>query len=142
MAINTSNISIASSTAEYQNSVKPVKTAEPGVTKMNVATPEQPVARKEAPASQYEGEQENGQQSNSEREERQIKNAVEHANSSVKKMQRTACEFTYHEETKRVSIKVMDSDTKEVIREIPSEETLELIAKLWDLSGMLVDEKR
>jgi len=142
MAINTSNISIAAgSTTEYQNSIKPVKNAEPEVAKV-AAAPEQVVARKEAPASQYEGEQENGQQSNQDREERQIKNAVEHANSSVKKMSKTACEFTYHEDTKRVSIKVVDSDTKEVIREIPSEETLELIAKLWDLSGMLVDEKR
>lgn len=142
MAINTTNISIAGSTADYQNSVKPIKMVEPELVKVSGVAPEQTVVRKEAPASQYEGEQEGGQQSNPEREERQIKNAVEHANSSVKKMQRTACEFTYHEETKRVSIKVMDSDTKEVIREIPSEETLELIAKLWDLSGMLVDEKR
>ena len=51
-------------------------------------------------------------------------------------------EFSYHEETKRVSIKVIDQDTKEVVKEIPPEETLEMIAKMWELAGILVDEKR
>ena len=58
------------------------------------------------------------------------------------KQTKTKCEFSYHEETKRVSIKVIDEDTKEVIKEIPPEETLEMIAKMWELAGILVDEKR
>ena len=33
-------------------------------------------------------------------------------------------------------------DTEEVIREIPSEEALELIQKMWEMAGILVDEKR
>ena len=33
-------------------------------------------------------------------------------------------------------------DTKETIKEIPPEKTLDLIAKAWELAGILVDEKR
>lgn len=54
----------------------------------------------------------------------------------------TECQFTYHEETKRISIKVMDQATGEVIREIPPEKTLDMIAKTLELAGILVDEKR
>ena len=54
----------------------------------------------------------------------------------------TKCEFSYHEETKRVSIKVIDAETEEVIREIPPEETLEMLSKMWELAGLMVDEKR
>ncbi len=81
-------------------------------------------------SSQYKGASEN-----------QIKQAIRDANNKMK-TQRTRCEFSYHEETKRVSIKVLDEETKEVIREIPPEETLQMIEKMWELAGLLVDEKR
>ena len=74
-------------------------------------------------------------------ESRRLKSAVDHANTTMKQT-KTRCEFSYHEETKRVSIKVIDQDTKEVVKEIPPEETLEMIAKMWELAGILVDEKR
>jgi flagellar protein FlaG len=73
--------------------------------------------------------------------DQQIKNAISQANNKMK-AQRTRCEFSYHEETKRVSIKVVDKDTEEVIREIPPEETLEMVQKMWELAGILVDERR
>jgi flagellar protein FlaG len=71
--------------------------------------------------------------------EKQIKDAISRANS---KMKRTRCEFSYSEETKRVSIKVLDQDTEEVIREIPPEETLQMIEKMWEMAGILIDERR
>lgn len=70
-----------------------------------------------------------------------IESAVKRANNTMR-MAKTSCQFQYHEETNRVSIKVIDKDTKEVIREIPSEEALELIQKMWEMAGILVDEKR
>jgi flagellar protein FlaG len=39
-------------------------------------------------------------------------------------------------------IKIIDKDTKEVIKELPPEETLDMIAKVWELAGIFVDEKR
>lgn len=68
-----------------------------------------------------------------------IKSAINVANNKIHK---TTCEFSYHEETKRVTIKVKDKETDEVIREIPPEETLEMIQKMWELAGILVDERR
>jgi flagellar protein FlaG len=35
-----------------------------------------------------------------------------------------------------------DKERKEVIKEIPPEETLEMVEKMWELAGILVDEKR
>lgn len=72
---------------------------------------------------------------------RKMKNALDKVNDKMRPT-KTKCEFSYHEETKRVSIKVIDEDTKEVIREIPPEETLEMLSKMWELAGILVDEKR
>ena len=70
-----------------------------------------------------------------------IESAVKRANNTMR-MTKTSCQFQYHEETNRVSIKVIDKDTEEVIREIPSEEALELIQKMWEMAGILVDERR
>lgn len=81
------------------------------------------------------------QQGNEENVSRRIKNAVDHANQTMRHA-KTKCEFAYHEETKRVSIKVIDEETEEVIREIPPEETLEMLSKMWELAGLMVDEKR
>ena len=74
-------------------------------------------------------------------QENRIKSILNETNNKIKPA-RTRCEFSYHEEINRVSIKVMDVDTKEVIREIPPEETLEMLQKLWEVAGLLVDEKR
>ncbi len=73
--------------------------------------------------------------------EKQIKDAISRANNKMKN-HRTRCEFSYHEETKRVSIKIMDEDTMEVIKEIPPEETLEMLEKMWELAGIMIDERR
>ncbi|MBR6396018.1 MAG: flagellar protein FlaG [Lachnospiraceae bacterium] len=67
---------------------------------------------------------------------------MSHANSQIKHSGRTNCEFSYNEEINRIAIKVIDSETKEVIREIPAEETLKMVEKMYELAGILVDERR
>ena len=69
----------------------------------------------------------------------QLKKAVEQLN---KNMPHSEAIFGFHEETNRVTIKIIDKDTKEVIKELPPEKTLDMIAKVWELAGILVDEKR
>ena len=88
----------------------------------------------------YQNEQDTGQK-DSEASAKQIINAISRANNKLK-MHKTRCEFSYHEETRRVSIKVLDKDTEEVIREIPPEESLEMLEKMWELAGILIDERR
>jgi len=50
-------------------------------------------------------------------------------------------EFSIHEETKHIVVKVIDVATDEVIREIPPEKILDLVASLWKISGLIVDER-
>lgn len=68
-----------------------------------------------------------------------INDAVKNAN---RKMEKTRCEYSYHKETNRVSIRVLDAETDEVIREIPPEKSLDMLQKMWEMAGILVDEKR
>lgn len=72
--------------------------------------------------------------------EKTIKEAVSQVNSRLKQA-RTKCAFSYDDVTNRVSIKVYDAETEEVIKEIPPEESLKLVEKMWELAGLIVDEK-
>ncbi|RDU21900.1 flagellar protein FlaG [Anaerosacchariphilus polymeriproducens] len=69
----------------------------------------------------------------------QLKKAVENIN---RKMDNSEAIFGIHDETNRIIIKIVDKETKEVIKELPPEKTLDMIAKAWELAGLLVDEKR
>lgn len=77
-----------------------------------------------------------------EEDTRVIKNAIDMANEKVKNIGMRQLAFSYSESTKRISIKVYDALTKEVIREIPPEKTIEMLERIYDLAGILVDEKR
>ena len=68
-----------------------------------------------------------------------LKKAVEEIN---RKSSNTEAIFGYHEGTHRVTIKIMDKDTKEVKKEYPAEKTLDMIQKVWEMAGLMVDEKR
>lgn len=76
----------------------------------------------------------NGQAQNA-----QIRKAVEDIN---KKANHSEAVFGIHEETNRVTIKIVDKETKETIKEFPPEKTLDMIAKVWEMAGLMVDEKR
>ena len=77
---------------------------------------------------------EQGQASNE-----QIRQSVEKIN---KNMSNSEAIFGVHEATNRVMIKIVDKDTKEVIKEFPPEKTLDMIAKVWEMAGIMVDERR
>ncbi|MEV5029657.1 flagellar protein FlaG [Paenibacillus sp. LPE1-1-1.1] len=53
----------------------------------------------------------------------------------------TNLEFSVHKQTNIISVKVLDSVSGEVIREIPPEKNLDFVAKLWEMAGILIDEK-
>ena len=71
--------------------------------------------------------------------DKQIQDAIKSIN---KHANGTEAVFGIHEKTNRVTIKIVDKETKEVIKEVPPEKTLDLIAKAWELAGIMVDEKR
>lgn len=68
-----------------------------------------------------------------------IKKAVEEIN---KKANNSEAIFGVHDATNRITIKIVDKESKEVIKEFPPEKTLDMIAKVWEVAGILVDEKR
>ena len=70
-----------------------------------------------------------------------IDNTISETNSKIK-MSNTQLQYSIDEETQRISIKIIDKDTDKVIREVPPEETLEAIKKIWEIAGIIVDEKR
>lgn len=84
--------------------------------------------------SAFENELSNEQASNE-----QLRKAVEQLNKS---MNNSEAVYGFHEGTNRVTIKLVDKDTKELIKELPPEKTLDMIARVWDMAGILVDEKR
>lgn len=69
----------------------------------------------------------------------QIKKAVEEIN---KKANNSEAVFGIHEATNRVTIKIVDKQTKEVIKEFPPDKTLDMISRVWEMAGLMVDEKR
>ena len=62
-------------------------------------------------------------------------------NDIKKLMSNTECKFGIDDTTNRITIKIIDKDTKKIIKEVPPEKTLKMIAKVWEMAGMLVDEK-
>ena len=69
----------------------------------------------------------------------QIRKAVEEIN---RRANNSEAVFGVHEDTNRITIKIVDKESKEVIKEFPPEKTLDMIAKVWEMAGLMVDEKR
>lgn len=133
---------IQSMTAAYQGSGMAVEKTQ-SVQKTEVKTGEKITV---PAAEQSEGEipGENSKQSDKlavpeKASDSSLKNAVEQINRKSANMEAI---FGYHEGTNRVTIKIVDKDTKEVKREYPAEKTLDMIQKVWEMAGLMVDEKR
>ena len=73
-------------------------------------------------------------------ENKRVKEAISEMNKKM--FNNSEAVFGIHEDTNRITIKIVDKETKEVIKELPPEKTLDMIAKAWELAGILVDEKR
>lgn len=73
--------------------------------------------------------------------EHDVIKAIEKANKHIKTYDRRL-EFAIHDTTKQIMVKVLDTNDDTVIREIPSEKVLDMVAHLWEVAGILVDEHR
>lgn len=66
---------------------------------------------------------------------------------AVEQMTRTArifhtnLEFSTHEETGRILVRVIDNDTGQVVREIPPQKLLDAAASIQQALGLLFDER-
>jgi flagellar protein FlaG len=73
--------------------------------------------------------------------ERIVIDSIERANKAVSIANRRF-EYSIHEKTKHIMVKVIDIETEEIVREIPSEKILDLVAMIWEMTGLIVDERR
>lgn len=53
----------------------------------------------------------------------------------------TSLKFQVHEDLNRVYVEVVDQKTKEVIREIPPKEFLDMVSSMLEHVGLIVDKK-
>lgn len=72
--------------------------------------------------------------------ESEVIKAIEKANSHIRTYDRKL-EFSIHESTKQIMVKVINTTDDSIIREIPSEKVLDMVAHMWEVAGILVDEK-
>lgn len=133
--------------------VQPVQSADmevsPDDQTVNVDTTTAAVTKTQAENSENEGSANSGnnagngmqQAMNSQSANEQLKKAVAEMNRKINNSNEEAV-FGIHEKTNRITIKIVDKDTKEIIKEFPPEKTLDMIAKVWEMAGILVDEKR
>lgn len=64
--------------------------------------------------------------------------AVENANSRVHSMG-TSAKFEYNDKINRITITISDKSSKEVIREVPPEETQKMLERIHMMRGVLMD---
>lgn len=93
---------------------------------------------KETDKSGKDGNRDDSQAKQTISENSQIRKAVDEIN---KKVHNSEAVFGIHDATNRVTIKIVDKDTKKVLKEYPPEKTLDMIAKVWEMAGLLVDKK-
>lgn len=66
--------------------------------------------------------------------------AMEAANKTLAK-HNNVIERSVHDVTKTVMYVMKDTETDEVIKEFPPKKIQDMIAKMWELAGLFVDEK-
>ncbi|NLY90583.1 MAG: flagellar protein FlaG [Firmicutes bacterium] len=49
--------------------------------------------------------------------------------------------FEIHEETERIMVQVIEKETEEIISEIPPEKILDLVARIEEMIGLIIDKK-
>lgn len=113
--------------AQYQNSAVQTDSRTAAVPKVEEKSKENDTGGQEKQEEQQQKYQE------------KIKKAVEQMNA---KLYNSEAIFGIHDKTNRVVIKIVDKESKEVLKELPPEKTLDMIAKIWEMAGILVDEKR
>lgn len=53
----------------------------------------------------------------------------------------TELSFRVHEGTGRPVIQLINNETREVVREIPPEKMLDIVAGIWEWAGLIIDRK-
>ena len=79
-------------------------------------------------------------QNESENKEKEIKSAVIKINKFLEG-ESTHLQYEKHDVLNEMIVKVVDNNTSEVLREIPLRKILDMVAKMCEMAGVLVDKK-
>lgn len=80
-----------------------------------------------------------GQTSGEPSEDKVVK-SIEKVNKLLKHVE-VGIQYEKHEATNRMIIRLVDKSNDEVIKEIPSEEILDMAAAMYEQAGLFIDEK-
>jgi len=72
--------------------------------------------------------------------EKDINKALDKLNTFLED-KRTHAEYAVHDKLKDVMIKIVDDETGEVIQELPPKKVLDMVAKMCEMVGLIVDNK-
>lgn len=116
-----------------KNSIEglPIKSSEPVKIQESVQAETLKSAEQKISASQSEQPQKN---------EDKVQEAVDKLNKTAVIFDRSL-RFQVHDKTHRTMVSVVDMANEKVIRQIPSEEVLDLVAKMDDYLGLIFDKK-
>ncbi|MDI6603708.1 MAG: flagellar protein FlaG [Thermoanaerobacteraceae bacterium] len=70
-----------------------------------------------------------------------LKEKISNENNKINISNNKYFEFSVHKPTNTIVVKIVDSQTNQVIDEIPPEKILDLVAGLWKIAGLFVDRK-
>lgn len=110
--------------------------SDPGVSPSAGATAPRPAQAAASAAVQQLEKLQAQKQPSSEQVQKAVENLRQAVQSSSANLQ-----FSVDGDTGKTIIRVVDGDTKEVIRQLPSEEVLQLAKSLDKLSGLLLKQK-
>lgn len=131
-SINNTGINV-SSLSGFKPNVEP-KVETPDIELQEIERPElQDVELMSAKASENFSE-------NSEEQQKNLQDAIEKLNETANIFHRSL-KFSIHEATHRTMISVVDTDNDKVIREIPGEEALDMVAKMQEYLGLIFDKE-
>ncbi|MBM6614707.1 flagellar protein FlaG [Desemzia sp. RIT804] len=71
----------------------------------------------------------------------QLENAVSKINNHLLGIN-AQFQYRIHEGTERVMVKLVDMETNDVIKEIPPEKMLDIVAEIWKRVGLVIDHQK
>ena len=85
-------------------------------------------------------DKEQNEDGNQENRNKLIKKNIEEASDNIE-IENKRLEFSIHKETNQIMIKVIDNNTQQLIREVPPEKILDIMAKMIEVSGNIIDKR-
>ncbi|MBM7623046.1 flagellar protein FlaG [Sporohalobacter salinus] len=86
------------------------------------------------------GQSKGNKESQQEITKKEVKEGIEQLNEAIQTFHEDV-QFELHEDSGRMMTKIVNLDKHEVIREIPPKEVLEMLGRIKDMVGLILDEK-